>query len=134
MDLWPMWPNELNGPPAHHLSSGTNIVFVVQKLMIKTICSKCHKSLEKRRLGKHRYCLSCHAEYMRRTRPKHSELNDEQRRKANARSYANTYLRRGKIKRESCKCGYQATEMHHENYDKPLEIIWMCRTCHLNTH
>jgi hypothetical protein len=61
-------------------------------------------------------------------------LNQAQRRKANARSYAGTYLRRGKLQRSVCEgCGAVA-EMHHDDYDKPLEVRWLCRSCHLDEH
>jgi hypothetical protein len=32
---------------------------------------------------------------------------------------------------QSCACGSTDVEMHHPDYDKPLEVIWMCRSCHL---
>lgn len=55
--------------------------------------------------------------------------------RANARSYANVYLRRGKIQREPCvDCGCDEAEMHHEDYSKPLEVVWLCRDCHLDRH
>lgn len=79
-------------------------------------------------------CLECHAAYMREHRLKHSELTPEAKKKANARSYANVYLRRGKIKKQTCKCGDSNSQMHHEDYDKPLEVIWLCRECHLDLH
>lgn len=66
-------------------------------------------------------------------------LNDEQRRKDNCRSYANVYLKRGKIERGPCEdCGVapedDTVEMHHADYSKPLEITWLCRDCHLDRH
>jgi ribosomal protein S27AE len=71
---------------------------------------------------------------MRRWRRSHP-LTEEQRRKDIARSYAGVYLRRGKIQREPCKrCGAEKAEMHHHDYDKPLEVEWLCRRCHLAEH
>lgn len=69
------------------------------------------------------------------------QLNAEQRRRANARSYANVYLNRGLLERGPCEdCGIEhdaelhPVEMHHEDYDKPLEVTWLCRECHLGRH
>lgn len=94
-------------------------------------CSKCHVTVIQ---VTGRYCRPCHAEYARTWRKSHP-MNPEQRRKDNCRSYANTYLRRGKIKREPCaRCGDLFAEMHHADYSKPLEIEWLCRPCHLAHH
>lgn len=95
-------------------------------------CSKCEKVP---RAGQ-RYCNPCHAEYMRLNRPKHSELLPEPKKKANCRSYANTYEKRGCIvKKYACElCGGPNPEKHHEDYDKPLEVLWVCRKCHLEIH
>jgi len=61
-------------------------------------------------------------------------MSEEQKKKDNCRSYAGTYLRRGKLKKSPCiVCGENA-EMHHDNYDKPLEITWLCRKHHLEHH
>lgn len=63
------------------------------------------------------------------------QLTPEQRRKDNARSYANVYLRRGKLQRAACvDCGSPESQMHHEDYDRPLDVIWLCRPCHLARH
>lgn len=71
---------------------------------------------------------------MRETRPKHSELPAEQKKRANCRSYANVYQGRGLIKPEPCEgCGAPA-EKHHDDYDQPLKVRWMCRACHLDFH
>jgi hypothetical protein len=74
-----------------------------------------------------------HALYMRVWRMGHT-LTAEQRRKDIARSYAGVYKRRGKVVIQGCeKCGGSA-EMHHDDYDKPLEIRWLCREHHLELH
>jgi len=71
---------------------------------------------------------------MREYRRTHNQ-NDEQRKRSNCRSYANVYLNRGKIIKEPCEnCGSSHSQMHHDNYDKPLEIRWFCRSCHLKLH
>lgn len=62
-------------------------------------------------------------------------LTGEARRKMNARSYANVYLRRGKIERKPCsECKSPKAQMHHEDYSKPLDVEWLCRRCHLAHH
>jgi hypothetical protein len=100
----------------------------------KNTCSKCHNPLETNRL-KQRYCLSCHNEYMRLNRKRHSELTDEQRMKANCRSYLNVYINRGKIVKQPCEiCNSLITEAHHLDYSKPLDVHWYCREHHLQEH
>lgn len=46
-------------------------------------------------------------------------------------------LRHGKMEKpEHCElCGVRkATEAHHEDYRKPLEVWWLCRKCHGRAH
>jgi hypothetical protein len=47
-------------------------------------------------------------------------------------------LKKGKlIKPDICfKCGNKNNpiEAHHENYGNPLEVIWLCKSCHKITH
>ena len=41
----------------------------------------------------------------------------------------------GRIKRLMCViCGKNATDAHHEDYNKPLKIIWLCRRHHSLLH
>lgn len=101
----------------------------------KNNCSKCGHELEEHRKGKQRYCNACHAQNMRMTRPKHSDLTEDQRKKANARSYLNVYIRRGVIKKLPCLfCGSTKSQAHHYDYSKPLEVTWLCREHHLTLH
>ena len=83
-------------------------------------------------MGRHRYCRRCHAAYMRSWRQTHP-LTLAQRLKDNARSYAATYKRRGKLVEQPCHCGAKA-EMHHPDYTKPLAVVWLCRAHHLEAH
>lgn len=74
-----------------------------------------------------------HAAYMREWRKTHP-LTPEQKKKDNCRSYANVYKKRGKLIPQPCECGSTNVEMHHVDYDKPLQVVWMCRKCHLEHH
>jgi hypothetical protein len=94
-------------------------------------CSQCGGARE----TAHRWCRACKAAWARKNRRRHSDLTIQERRAANARSYANVYQRRGKLKKLPCRrCGDQKAEKHHEDYGKPLEVIWLCRFCHLSLH
>ncbi len=78
------------------------------------------------------YCREHHAEYMRASRKRHSELTDEQRSHANARAYLKIYVRRGKVVKAPCVvCGVAKVEGHHEDHSKPLEVVWLCRPHHV---
>ena len=44
-------------------------------------------------------------------------------------------VRSGRLKRKSCeKCGNDKTHAHHEDYSKPLDVIWLCARCHHRHH
>lgn len=94
------------------------------------LCSRCG---ERPRRSSHPWCAFCHAAYMRQWRRAHT-LTPEGRRKDIARSKAGVYLRRGKITRQNCPCGSPESEMHHPDYDRPYDVEWLCRSCHLATH
>jgi len=98
------------------------------------LCSKCKINPQR---PNQRYCKSCHAEYVKKTRPKYSELSEEQKKKSNARAYANVYKRRGLLVPQFCKCGNRNKlnlQMHHTDYDKPLDVTWLCQECHTKEH
>lgn len=96
-----------------------------------TACSKCHDAAPAK--GQ-RYCTPCHNAYMREWRKTHP-LTPAQKKKDTARSYANVYKRRGKLVKIPCEsCGSPRSQMHHEDYDRPLDVIWLCRPCHMRLH
>ena len=44
-------------------------------------------------------------------------------------------IRDGKITREPCEsCGAAIAQAHHDDYAKPLDIRWLCPTCHTEWH
>lgn len=52
-----------------------------------------------------------------------------------AHTAVNNALKLKKITREPCiKCGSLKTDAHHEDYSKPLEVIWFCRIHHAERH
>lgn len=57
--------------------------------------------------------------------------------KVKARSDLNHAVERGDVIRpDACEvCGDPAdTEAHHRDYNKPLEVEWLCRDCHDGRH
>ena len=79
-------------------------------------------------------CQPCKNAYMRRWRSK-NKMTGHQRKKDNARSYAGVYKRRGKIIQMPCfNCGSEESQMHHHDYNKPLNVQWLCRKCHMEIH
>lgn len=94
-------------------------------------CSKCGDPRD--RIGQ-KYCLACHRLYQRQWRQTHP-LTEVQRIKDRARSYAGVYERKGALIPTPCeRCNAEKVEKHHPDYSKPLEIVWLCRPCHLALH
>lgn len=61
--------------------------------------------------------------------------NSEERRKIRARRLANKAILRGKLHRLPCRdCGEPKTHAHHPDYDRPLEVIWLCPAHHRAEH
>lgn len=44
-------------------------------------------------------------------------------------------LKKGTLARMPCEvCGEPRTEAHHDDYSKPLEVRWLCKTHHEQVH
>lgn len=54
--------------------------------------------------------------------------------KAKAHGKVFVAVRNGTLKRENCFCGNKKSQSHHENYDKPLKVIWFCKKHHTEYH
>lgn len=44
-------------------------------------------------------------------------------------------LKTGRLKKEPCEqCGKEKADAHHDDYNKPLQVRWLCRSCHISWH
>jgi len=70
-------------------------------------------------------------------RANHSKWRKSNPNKKQAQGFARTALFNGKIKKqEFCsKCGSDyLVQMHHEDYTKPLDVVFLCKYCHMQRH
>ena len=115
--------------------------------MKEKTCSKCGntkplESFSKDRAKKdgHRpECRKCDAKYRRTDsyRSNHSRYKAQSPEKQKAHRLINKAIKSGELTRPSTcsKCGNNgAIEAHHEDYTKPRDIVWLCRTCHAQRH
>ena len=75
------------------------------------------------------------AEWQRKYQVKYRKLNQS---KIKARQAVRLAVKSGKIvKPKTCQaigCFETNIESHHDNYNKPLEVRWLCRSCHTVIH
>ncbi len=65
--------------------------------------------------------------YRRRQRAKWPEKEVARKRVARA-------IASGKLTPLPCRCGNLGVEAHHTDYSRPLDVEWLCRLCHTETH
>ena len=52
-----------------------------------------------------------------------------------AHSALRSAIRKGLIKRECCEvCGAVDVDGHHDDYDRPMAVRWLCRLHHREVH
>jgi hypothetical protein len=69
----------------------------------------------------------------------HLEVNkawrNQDKRRAKCHNAVAKAIKSGELVRSPCiKCGDVNSLAHHEDYDKPLEVIWFCQPCHKQRH
>ena len=56
-------------------------------------------------------------------------------RKYRAHTALNNAIRDGKISRQPCgTCGSPKAQAHHDDYSRPLDVHWLCSSCHSAHH
>lgn len=114
----------------------------------KRRCSDCKQIKEKEAFSLHKtqgrqsQCKECHSRYNKEHYRKNKHVFQERDRKY-AKSSVKTKavaavagaIKKGKLIRQSCeKCGAEKTDAHHDDYAKPLEVRWLCRSHHIAWH
>ena len=55
--------------------------------------------------------------------------------KYKANNLLSSAIKCGRAEKNPCqKCGDTVAEAHHPDYTKPLDVVWLCRSCHLAEH
>lgn len=89
--------------------------------------------VEARRKNQKRWTTDPELKKLHQTRTKEWQLKNTEKRAAHV--LVGNYLRDGKIIKKPCeRCGSEHSEAHHDDYSKPLEIMWLCKTHHGHRH
>lgn len=60
---------------------------------------------------------------------------EQDRRRGIAHNAVSRAIRSGTLSRQPCAvCGNEKSVAHHEDYDKPLDVVWLCQPCHVRRH
>lgn len=70
-------------------------------------------------------------EYNKKRAAKHRAEHPE---KVKARKAIYHLIRAKKIIKEPCFCGSLKVEAHHDDYNEPLKVAWLCRKHHREIH
>lgn len=92
---------------------------------------------------KRHFCSKkCYSEFRKSKLPKEEQHrfgtghNEEERAKrAKCRNITNKAIQKNELLREPCEvCGVINSEAHHDNYDEPLKVRWLCFKHHREHH
>ncbi len=100
--------------------------------ILRPLCSWCDEVIEN--FKKKNYCKKCSAKYNREWR-KLNPRSLEDKFKDNVRTKTRYRIARGILIKKPCElCGELKVEAHHEDYNKPFDIRWLCIRHHHELH
>ena len=105
------------------------------KTGLRSQCIEC-MTKERKRLRKHYKQWRERDEVKAKYRAYRKEHYDDNRKKVSARNKANHAVRTGAIVRRTCEncISTEAGQAHHNDYNKPLNVTWLCPACHKQWH
>ena len=60
---------------------------------------------------------------------------NEDKRRVKAHNAVSRAIKSGNLLKMPCvRCDNEKSVAHHEDYDKPLEVMWLCQPCHKQRH
>lgn len=66
-------------------------------------------------------------------KPRPNRIRDQN--KVNAHRVVEKAIKNNLLKRQPCViCGKETTHGHHDNYDRPLDVVWLCPKHHGERH
>lgn len=92
--------------------------------------------------GRLNFCRSCVCERVKAHRTANADrirqydrdrgFRPRLRQKQKAADTLNAAIRNGSLARQPCeRCGAtEKIDAHHEDYSKPLDVVWLCKPCH----
>lgn len=117
------------------------------------MCTKCRTDKETtgfhkdrtRKDGLKNWCKECMKEfyymYRRTKRGKEAHRAESKRNRLKyperekTRQLTGSYIRSGRLIRKPCEvCSGLKVDAHHDDYSKPLNVRWLCRRHHIETH
>ena len=111
------------------------------------ICDYCGQKFHTKKSAfakrKHHFCCrECYSKYRAEIMPPEEQnaygtgySQEERAKRRKAREIFNHYVRDKHIEKQPCEvCGNEKAEAHHCDYDKPLEVRWLCFKHHREWH
>jgi hypothetical protein len=78
-------------------------------------------------------CIECYPEYRKSLTVKRENRNPDPL-KNHARDLVKMEMRKGTILQKPCEICGEKGQAHHKDYDKPLEVTWLCVRHHAEQH